>query len=106
MTNRPPKPPFWRRKIPPAKYDIALLRPEPLPKGKRFETVQDAHEESKRSAALLRSTADGNLDLAETLSDCRNELYQCDRPFCPICARIFRRWFTGRLLRSLGTIAG
>jgi hypothetical protein len=106
MSNRPPKPPFWRRKVPPAKYDIALLRPETLPKGKRFETVRDAHEESIRSEALLRSTADGNLDLAETLSNCRNGLYQCDRPFCPICARVFRRWLTGRLLRSVGSLAG
>jgi hypothetical protein len=49
MTNRPPKSPFWRRKIPPAKYDISLLRPETLPRGERFETVQDARGESKRS---------------------------------------------------------
>jgi hypothetical protein len=99
MTNRPPKPPFWRRRKPLAKYDIVLLRPETLPKGKRFETGQDAILESKRSEALLRSTADGDPDLAEILTDCRLGLYQCDRPFCPICARIFRRWLTGRLLR-------
>lgn len=105
MTGRPPKPPFWRRKIPPAKYDIALLRPATLPKSKRFETTEDARRESKRSEALLRSTGDGNLDLAETLRDCRNGLYHCDQPFCPICARDFRRWITGRLLRSVGSLA-
>jgi hypothetical protein len=99
MTNRPPKPLFWRRKIPPAKYDISLLRSATLPKGKRFETVQDARKESKRSEALLRSTANGNLDLAKTLSDCRKGLYHCNQPFCPICARIFRRWLVSRLLR-------
>jgi hypothetical protein len=104
MTGRPPKLPFWRRKVPPAKYDVSLLRPETLPKGKRFETVQDERRESKRSEALLRSTGDGNLDLAETLRDCRNGLYHCDQPFCPICARIFRRWLTGRLLRSVGSL--
>jgi hypothetical protein len=99
MTNRPPKPPFWRRRKPPAEYDIALLRPETLPNGKRFETTKDARKESDRSETSLKSTPHGNEALAETLSDCRDGHYECDQPFCPICARDFRRWLIGQLLR-------
>jgi hypothetical protein len=93
------KPPFWRRRRPPAKYDIALLRPATLPPRERFETVKDARRESDRSGTLLRSSPRGSKALAESLSDCRKANYQCDQPFCPICARRFRRWFIGELLR-------
>jgi hypothetical protein len=99
MTSRPPKPPFWRRRKPPAEYDIALLRPATLHKGERFETLHDARRESVRSEALLKSTQHGSRASAETMSDCRDGHYQCDQPFCPICARDFRRWLIGQLLK-------
>jgi hypothetical protein len=91
--------PFWRRRKPPVKYDIALLRPETLAKGERFETPQDARRESARSETSLRSAQRGSNALADTLSDCRNGHYHCEQPFCPICARDFRRWLIGQLLR-------
>jgi hypothetical protein len=37
--------------------------------------------------------------IAELLQECRAGDYDCNRPFCPICARVFRRWFIGELLR-------
>lgn len=95
----PLKPPFWRRGDPRRQHDIALLRPADKPKGQRFETSADARAESERSERLLRSFADGNKELAEFLQECRAGDYECDRPFCPICARLFRRWFIGELLR-------
>jgi hypothetical protein len=99
MLKKRRKPPFWRRGNPDRQYDIALLRPKDGSKGKRFETVQDAREESARSEQLLRSFSGGNKELAEFLQECRAGDYQCNRPFCPICARVFRRWFIGELLR-------
>jgi hypothetical protein len=99
MARDEPKPPFWRRRKPPAKYDIALLRPATLIPGERFETLKDARKESARSQALLRSSADGSDALADALAECLDGHYHCDQPFCPICARDFRRWLTGRLLR-------
>jgi hypothetical protein len=99
MAPRKPNPPFWRRRKPPAKYDIARLRPATLPPSERFETVKDASRESDRSQALLRSAADGSEALADTLAECRNGHYHCDQPFCSICARRFRQWFIGELLR-------
>ena len=89
MTNRPPKPPFWRRKQPLAKYDIALLRPETLANGERFETPKDVNKESERSEALLGSTVE-----AIILAGCRSGP-ACNNTFCPICARRFRKWFIG-----------
>jgi hypothetical protein len=93
------KPPFWRRGKPDPKYDIALLRPADRPRGERFETSQDAREESERSEKLLRSFSGGSKTIAEFLQECRAGYYECKKPFCPICARQFRRWFIGELLR-------
>jgi hypothetical protein len=47
------KHPFWRRNDPAAKFDIAKLRPKSLPRGDRFETLNDARRESVRSEELL-----------------------------------------------------
>jgi hypothetical protein len=93
------KPPFWRRGKPSAKYDITLLRYAKLPKGKRFETLSDARAESERSEKLLRSFSAGSKVIAEYLQECRAGYYECDKPFCPICGYVFRRWFIGELLR-------
>src|SRR5260221_8178777 len=90
---------FWRRGSSDRPYDIALLRPKGGPKGERFETVQDARAESERSEQLLRSFSGGNRVLAEFLQECRAGDYECNKPFCPMCARVFRRWFIGELLR-------
>jgi hypothetical protein len=84
---------FWRRKTPSKKHDITLLMPRSLPKGKRFETPKDVHEESERSEALL-----GTAEEVEILASCRIGP-ACNNTFCPICARRFRRWFIGELLR-------
>jgi hypothetical protein len=94
------KPPFWRRGKPhPNKYDIVLLRPATQARGERFETLADARAESARSEQLLRSFSGGNKELAELLQECREGYYHCNRPFCPLCARVFRRWFVGEVLR-------
>jgi hypothetical protein len=93
------KNPFWRRGKPKPKHDIALLRPAGMPRGQRFETSADVREESERSEKLLRSFAAGSAVLAEYLQECRAGDYECNKPFCPICGRVFRRWFIGELLR-------
>jgi hypothetical protein len=90
---------FWRRGKPGPNYDIVLLRPGDRPKGERFETLADARAESERSEKLLRSFSGGNKELAEFLQECRAGDYECDKPSCPICARKFRRWLIGELLR-------
>ena len=77
----------------------SLLRPEG-PKGERFETLADARAESERSEQLLTiilAAATGML--AEFLQECRAGDYECNQPFCPICAGRFRRWFIAELLR-------
>jgi hypothetical protein len=93
------KSPFWRRNKPLPKYDVVLLRPKNKRKGERFETLADAREESERSEKLLLSFSSGSKVIGEYLQECRDGYYECDKTFCPICARQFRRWFTGELLR-------
>jgi hypothetical protein len=99
MAKPRPQPPFWRRQTPSREYDIELLRPADRARGKRFETLGDAQQESERSEQLLRSFSGGNKELAELLQECRTGDYDCNRPFCPICARVFRRWLIGEGLR-------
>jgi hypothetical protein len=99
MTKKRQKPPFWLRENPDRQHDIALLRRENRPRGHRFETLQDARAESERSEQRFRSFSGGPREPAEFLQDCRAEDYECNKPFCPICAQKFRRWFIGELLR-------
>jgi hypothetical protein len=99
MRQEQKKSPFWRRNKPKPKYDITLLRPADLPRGQRFETLADARGESERSEKLLLSFSGGNKVIGEYVQECRDGYYECDKPFCPICARQFRRWFIGELLR-------
>jgi len=42
--------------------------------------------------------------LAGTLYECRVHNRRCDQPYCPICARIFRIWFIGELLRIVDQV--
>src|SRR5712672_1934884 len=98
MTESRRKPPYWRRTIPTAQFDIATLRPKALPRGERFETRRDAHEESVRSAALLPTHRQGK-SYGAYLQECRHGDYHCEKTYCPGCARTFRRYITGELLR-------
>jgi hypothetical protein len=100
MAAKQQKLPFWRRNKPLPKYDIAVLRPAKMPRGQRFETLEDAQIESERSEKLLRSFSTGSKVIAEYLQECRAGYYECNKSFCPICARQFRRWFIGELLRG------
>jgi hypothetical protein len=93
------KPPFWRRREPRPCYDIACLRPSSLPKGEHFETKQDVRYESERSELLLKTYPGYSRSLTKSLCDCREGDIICDRPYCPLCGRVFRRWLIGELLR-------
>jgi hypothetical protein len=98
MTNARRKPPYWRRAKPKASYDIAKLRPPTLTSGKRFETLSDARNESRRREAMLTAYRAGN-KYSRYLQECRNGDYDCERTYCPKCARTFRRHLIGQLLR-------
>ena len=89
---------YWRRTHPVASFDIAKLRSKTLARGKRFESPSDAREESRRSQALFERDRRGKA-YGVYLQECRDGYYQCDKTYCPRCARTFRRYFTGQLLR-------
>jgi hypothetical protein len=90
--------PFWRRRIPPRNCDIALLRPPSLDKSQRFETEADARAESLRSEKALKRTGRAGLP-QQYLCECRADHYHCEKSYCPLCARQFRRWFIAEVLR-------
>lgn len=98
------KPLFWRRNAPIAIYNIAKLRPKTLPRRERFETIPDARIESVRSQEFLKTR--GSKNYATYLQDCRDGHYQCNQTYCPQCARTFRRYFTGQLLRLRAQFEG
>jgi hypothetical protein len=95
--------PFWRRTTPLPKSDILKLRPSTSKKGNRFETKRDAQIESERSELLLKQAGGPGRAFAKMLANCREGGQNCDQPFCPLCARVFRRWYVGELLRIAGT---
>lgn len=99
------KPPYWRRINPAAQFDITILRHKSLPRGKRFETRRDANEESGRSAALLATRGQGK-SYGVILQECRDGNYHCEKTYCPLCAREFRRYFAGELLRLTAKFKG
>jgi hypothetical protein len=89
--------PFWRCKSPSPRHDITKLRPSNGKKRDRFETFRDARLESERSELLLKRA--GERRLGANLEDCREKHQRCDQTYCPLCARAYRRWFIGELLR-------
>jgi hypothetical protein len=103
MTGQRYRTPFWRRRLPLPQHDITKLRPPELGKGNRFETIDDARIESERSELLLKQARGGGRQLAKGLQDCREDHQRCDQTHCPLCARVFRRWFIGELLRLAAT---
>jgi hypothetical protein len=92
--------PFYLRREPKPEYDIRLLRPALLSLGRRFETFKDAQQYSLASEQKLDSS-ERREDwlLADCLHECRTSSQRCGQPYCPICARRFRIWFIGELLR-------
>jgi hypothetical protein len=98
MLNSRRLPPYWRRTTPIATYDIARLRPATLASGKRFETPSDARKESRRSEAALTAYRP-DCQYGTYLHECRKGDYNCEKTYCPKCARTFRRHITSELLR-------
>jgi hypothetical protein len=81
----------------PREFDIALLRPDNLPRRHRFETMADAR--ARRETELDRFERIAGLGhVADRLFGCCAES-PCAEVYCPICARLFRRWLTGQALR-------
>jgi hypothetical protein len=74
------------------------LRPKTLPRGERFETRRDAGLEAVRSEQLL-ATGRQSTPFGLYLEECRDGHYKCERTYCPQCARTFRRYFIGELLK-------
>jgi hypothetical protein len=88
---------------PPAKFDVAKLRPKILPRGQRFETAADVRKESIRSEEALDAHRRNN-GLSVFLKECREGHYHCEKPYCPQCARTFRRWFIAESLRLTSSL--
>jgi hypothetical protein len=96
---------FQRRTTPTAPFDIVTLRPGSLPRGKRFETLRDASEASRRSQELVETHRQGRA-YGVYLQECRDGHYQCERAYCARCARTFRRYLTGELLKLHSEFTG
>jgi hypothetical protein len=98
------KAPFYRRRKPKPEHDIRLLRPRSLPLGERFETLQDARRYSLDSERILDRLTHQQDQLSDHLYECRTLAQRCDQPYCSLCARPFRIWFIGELLRIIHNI--
>jgi hypothetical protein len=86
----------------PREFDIARLRPQGLPPSKRFETIGDARARLDAEIARLENIPHLAL-LADELYSC-TAASPCAQVYCPVCARSFRRWFTGQGLSHQGEL--
>jgi len=94
--------PFWAARLIMPCFDITVLRPPTLPKGRRFETEKDVDAASRRLIDRLARALDPKLgEIAASLTDCRPARARCGAPLCPRCARIYRIWLTGQLLTAV-----
>src|SRR4051794_31977485 len=92
--------PFYLRKAPCARYDIQRLRPKSLPVRTHFETKEDAVKNRAQSITVLEEhLARDRTYLLRRLERCGDIGKRCEQAYCPVCARTFRIWFIGQLLR-------
>ncbi len=105
MTSTRRKPSFWKRQKPASKFDAVRLLPSSFRKGERFETASDVNRESVRSEQSLKAFRPRSA-FAAYLSECRESDYHCECTYCPRCARVFRRYLIGELLRLHENFAG
>jgi hypothetical protein len=96
--------PFYRRRKPKPEHDIRLLRPPSLPLGERFETLEDVRGYSLNSEYKLDLSTHQQDQLSNHLNECRTLAQRCEQPYCSLCARLFRVWFIGELLRIIENI--
>jgi hypothetical protein len=71
--------------------------------GERFETLEDVRGYSLGSEHKL-DLLTPQQDLSNHLNECRTLDQRCDQPYCSLCARQFRVWFIGELLRIIDNI--
>lgn len=90
---------FWKPYDPIPDFDITRLLPADLRRGKRFETEKDAERTREGAIHLLSHKKFGSRRYAEILQDCRDGHYPCERPYCSVCMRQFRRWRCAEFLR-------
>jgi hypothetical protein len=84
----------------PSEYDIALLRPATLPRGKRFETEDDVYETADNH--IVPKLRDRLSSIAQKIEHCGlgvEPKKNCLLPICPICGRHYRRFFISEVLR-------
>jgi hypothetical protein len=90
-----------------ASADVALLYGPDLPPSKRFETLADVVAAWGRARALLGDPT--RRALREALNDidsCVTDGWGCARPLCPRCARLYRRWVAGQVIKQVPAAGG
>ncbi|MBV8831067.1 MAG: hypothetical protein JO108_17760 [Acidobacteriaceae bacterium] len=103
MTRRRPRQsspsPYWANPSIPGQFDLAVLKPATLASGQRFETLKDVRARRKRlRAALTTSSIKAVRYFLEEIGAC-DDVEPCGQPYCPSCARQFRRWTCAQLLK-------
>ena len=90
--------PTWRQQVEDARRDVVSSPLSASTNGNHFETNAEADAESIRSENALSSFRPRNA-FATYLRECRERHYNCEQTYCPRCARTFRRYFAGELMR-------
>lgn len=100
MTKR--RAPYWFTD-PDPEHDIAKLRPESSPIGRRFETIADTKRYVDCNLVRLANGDKRDREIADILDACETGEKACMQVFCPTCARTYRRWCIGQILDLVGS---
>src|SRR5271170_3635352 len=93
--NSRPDEELWRGVPIPPSRDVRRLMPPSLPRGRRFETKNDARTRNLEHIEIL---CEREPAIAEAIDECR-EASPCGFPGCALCALSYRIYTASELLR-------
>jgi hypothetical protein len=92
----------WRGVPIPRSRDVRLLMPPSLPRGRRFETKDDARA---RNLARIEVLSEREPAIAEAIDECC-EASPCGLPGCAVCASPYRIYSASEILRLAYSYVG
>src|SRR5271170_6356940 len=94
--NSRPDEELWRGVPIPRSRDVRLLMPPSLPRGRRFETKNDARTRNRQHIEIL---CEREPTIAEAIDECCSEAPPLGLVGCAVCGRCYRIYSASELLR-------
>ncbi len=93
------KVPFWISDLIDPLYDINILTRKNTNTKGSFEAERKSKEYLSDLISRLKGGSLPSYEYIASLEDCADDIQRCERPFCPSCSRLFRRWIISKALK-------